>query len=545
MTSTLIRKIDRGFIERARMVLRKNVVAAGIDSGTESTKVALVGTHAGRPVLHKIIDEPGRPSAATVSVVNQQADVRVCGLGGHEVKTYRMVFPPIPHRELDILVRRRISLNMHKEAVVAFETRPAGGDKVEVSAAASSGGLLSRVLEGLEGAGVGVKGAYADVSALAECARFARRDIDGKCVSVFTIGAAWSHLLLLEKGRMVFSRSMRIGIDDFVGTASDLCGISREEARDMVFSAGVAVSPEDCDSGDALLRSYAESVREVGEQLMVEIQRTLSYTSIRHGLRMPEVILICGGATQVAGMGGIISRETGIEVEVLDPLEALAKGEDYKAAGNGSLFCVAIGLALLALRPDSPCLMPAVEPRKGALERRLTAGLAVALGLLLITAVGGRVLDSAAGRYGRAVEEERRVLAEARSESVTGLVPEEPGLVARAHTYGLLTGSSPRWTGVLKEISLRTPDGIVFEEMEFSCGEAAPGVYPEWKLLAGGVVTGGSNSTTALLIELKEALESSDLFSNVEVMPRGIVAFDYGGEILPGAVRFELGADLE
>ncbi len=53
------------------------------------------------------------------------------------------------------------------------------------------------------------------------------------------------------------------------------------------------------------------------------------------------------------------------------------------------------------------------------------------------------------------------------------------------------------------------------------------------------------DNTQALLTQMARAMETSALFSNVEVLPQGPAIFTYEGRKLEGAIRFELGANLE
>lgn len=543
MTSTLISDVETRLRDGACALLGKSTVVAGIDAGSDSTKVAVVGAQGGQPVIHRLTGEQGELSDVTASLVNR-CSKRVCGLSGHEVRTYSMEFPAMPAGDLEILVRRNVSQSLHKEPVVCFETREAADSRVEVTAVASSAGLIHESFRKLADKGVMLDGAYADVMALAECARFAYPAVDRKPVCVFDMGATWSHLVLLIKGNLVFSRSMKIGVNTIVSRASDLCGIPRDEARELIFSAGIAGAVDSHDEGDPLTRTYTESVREVIEQVILEIRRSLSFTAIRLSLPAPEVILLCGGACKVPGMRQVLTGETGLSVEVLDPLGAMSKGDDYEPVGDGSLFCVAIGLALLGLRPHSPGLRPEPGPAERGPEGRVITALAACIALLFLTVIGGRVLDSAENRYAQAVERETKVL----NSLLEGFGPDratEAGyLPSRAGVYSALSGTSPRWADVLRIISDAVPEGVVFEEIAFSRGERAAGDFPPWTLNAAGVVP-DMNRTSDLLAEMQEALESSRLFTNVEVIPQGFESHTEGGAGTPDAIRFVLEAGLE
>ena len=75
MTSTLIDNLDARLKAGIRSVLKKKTVVAAVDAGTRTTQVALVGVQGGRPVVHNLIDERGRASEATVSLVGDRADI--------------------------------------------------------------------------------------------------------------------------------------------------------------------------------------------------------------------------------------------------------------------------------------------------------------------------------------------------------------------------------------------------------------------------------------------------------------------------------------
>lgn len=544
MTSTLIDDIDARLKAGVRAVLRKQTVAAGIDTGTRRTQVALVGTHGGRPVIHGLVNEEGAPSARTASLVNERADIRACGLYGHEVRTFAFEFPPMPAAELGVLLRRDISQNLQAEPEVAFETAPGEDSKVEVTAIAASPERISSAYDEVAESGTAADAAYADVSALAECVRSAYPEVESKTTCVFNMGATWSELVLLEGGRLVFSRSIKMGLSNLIETTADLCGIPVKEAQELIFSAGAAVTINEADEDDLIGRTYAESVRDVIEQLVVEVHRSLSFASVRHGLPSPDIILLCGGASLVPGMATVLGKDTGTIVEVFDPLDYLQKGDDVDSGSNGSLFCVAIGLALLALRPSSPAFLPPGRPVKTDLERRLTMGLVLATIALLAIFITGRVLSSSAARYSDAARTESLVLESLGDWLADGAGEIEPGSQTRSYAYSLISETSPVWEDVLQEISVVVPEGIVLTQMSFNRTALEPGEHSQWTFAASGVVADTGN-TVVLLRQIEDAMEASGLFRDVEVLPQGSTAFTYKGRKITGAIRFELGAGLE
>jgi len=544
MTSTLIDNIDTRLRAGIRSVLKKKTVVAAIDAGTRTTQVVLVGAQGGRPVIHKLIDELGKASAETVALVKERSDVRVCGLSGHEVRTYLMQFPPMPAKELEILVERKVAGNLHTNPAIALETAPGSNGKVEVLAVASSGELVASAFKELAASGMPVQAAYADVTALAECVKASYPTVEQGATCVFNMGATWSELVLLDRGRLVFSRSIKMGLINLVEAIADLCGVPVEDAQELIFSTGAAVTFEEADEQDLMGRSYAESVRDVIEQVVVEIQRSLSFASLRHGLPSPDVILLSGGASQVPGMARVLTRETGAAVEVFDPLDHIQRGDDVDPDINGSLFCVAIGLGLMALRQDSPALLPAGRAEKPSIERRIPAVLALAVVALLAIFVSARMLNSSARQYDGAVGTENIVLESISEWLAAGDAVVDPEVQAWMHAFSLLNEPAPAWGDVLMEITGAVPEGIVFDNVAFTRAAVSPGMYSEWTLSASGVVTDMDN-TAALLKQVEDALETSRLFTRVEVLPEGSTTFTYGGKTLTGAVRFELGAMLE
>ena len=546
MTSTLTRIVELDARLRAgiRSILKKKTVVAAVDAGTRTTQVALVGAQGGRAIVHKLTDEPGQASDATLSLIRERSDVCVCGLSGHEVRTHLMEFPSMPTRELRTLVERSVAQNHHAEQAVAIETRPGADGKVGVLAVASSRRLVSSTFEELAAGGVPADAAYADVTALAECIRVGYPGVEDRATCVFNMGATWSELVLLDRGRLVFSRSIKTGLKNLVESIADLCGVPVEEAHELIFATGAAVTFEEADADDLMGRSYAESVRDVIEQVVVEIHRSLSFASLRHGLPSPEVILLSGGASMVPGMANVLSRETGANVEVFDPLDHIQRGDDVDSDVNGSLFCVAIGLGLLALREGSPALLPAGRGEESAVGNRIPTALVLALVGLLAIFISARVLDSSAERYAAALSTETMVL-ESMSEWLAGSEAEvNPEMQTRTGAFSLLNEPAPVWKHILMEITNAVPEGIVLDQLAFIREADSPGAYSEWSLSASGVVTDIDN-TADLLRQMEAAMETSPLFMNVEVLPEGSTTFTYEGVKLAGAIRFTLGASLE
>jgi hypothetical protein len=450
----------------------------------------------------------------------------------------------MPKGELDVVVRRSIAQNLQTEPEIAVETAPGEEGKVEVLAVASSGERVFSAFGRLAESGVAADAAYADVTALAECVRAAYPDVGNQATCVFNMGATWSELVLLDRGRLVFSRSIKMGLTNLIETTADLCGISADEAREIIFSTGASVSFQEADENDLMARTYAESVREVIEQLVVEVHRSLSFASVRHGLPSPEVMLLCGGASLVPGMAEVLGRDTGTVVEVFDPLTRLPKGDDVDSSVNGSLFCVAIGLALLALRPGAPAFLPPGRPVRSGIENRVTTAIAIAAIGLLAIFVTGRVLNSNASHYAEVVGTENLVLESLSDWLAEGTTQVDPASQTRSYTYSLINETSPVWGDILRELSTLVPEGIVLTQLSFNRAAMSPGEHSEWGVSATGVVVDTDN-TVALLKQMEGAFEASGLFRDVEVLPQGSTAFTYKGRKVTGAIRFELGATLE
>jgi Tfp pilus assembly PilM family ATPase len=460
------------------------------------------------------------------------------------VRTYVMEFPAMPVNELEILVRRRIGQDLPAEPAVAMETRPGQEGGVEVNAVALPGELVTSSLSNVADYGMAAEAAYADVTALAECARAAYPGVDEHATCIFNMGATWSELVLLNRGHLVFSRSIKVGVTNLVESIADLCSLPADEAEKLIFSTGAAVSFDETDERDFIGRSYAESVRDVMEQVVVEIQRSLSFASLRRNLPWPRVVLLCGGASKVPGMADVLSRETGAAVEVFDPLEHMLRGDDVDPETDGSLYCVAIGLALMALRRGSPAFRRDGRITESTLEARIPPLIALAAATLLVIFVSARVLDSSARQYEAAVEAESAVLESMKQWRVPEAANPASGANERSHAFSLLNEPSPVWRDVLMEISRAVPEGVVFDDVTFNRTPASPGMYSEWTLSASGVVTDMDN-TTALLMQVEDALEDSPLFASVEILPEGLMTLTYEGRTLTEAVRFELEAALE
>ncbi len=544
MISTLIDEVDARLKAGIRAVARRKTVAAGIDVGTRSTQVALVGMHGDAPVVHSLVDERGGLPASAAALADERADIRASGIGGHEVRTFRMEFPQMPARELAVLVRRSVARDLRKDAVVAFEAAPGPAGKIDVLAAAAPAGRVSAAFAGLAEYGIEADAAYADVVALAECARAAYPGVADRAVCVFNMGATWSQLILLDRGRLVFSRSIKIGLDALSETISDLCDMPADEAEKLILSTGADFTFQDADEDDPVERAYAESVRDVMEQVVVEVHRSLSFASERHGLPSPDTILLCGGASLVPGMTSALGREMGTAVEIFDPLDGIARGDDVGPAVNGSLFCVALGLALLVLRPGSPAFAPPGRHEESGVENRVTTALVLAVAALATVFAAARAFDTAADRYARAVAAENAVLESVGERLAEGAGEAETAVETRTIAYSMLDEVSPVWPDVLREIGNCVPEGVVLEQLSFSRTSAPPGEFSEWTLAADGVVI-DVNNTATLLTRMRENLETSDLFRDVDVLPQGSTASRHEGDMLAGAIRFELGAELE
>ena len=169
-------------------------------------------------------------------------------------------------------------------------------------------------------------------------------DADG-AVALVDIGASVININVMNGALPVFTRDITSGGNQYTEEIQKTLNVSFEEAERIKVG-----SDDDEVSRDVVPQEVEEAMREVSEQLLGEIQRSLDFYRATTS-NVPIIkVLMCGGASQVPGLERLFAERIDVPFEVanafnrIDLAGSLA-GED-RIRVLGPALGVAVGLGM-------------------------------------------------------------------------------------------------------------------------------------------------------------------------------------------------------
>ncbi len=286
--------------------VRNLMVQAGASSQTAA--VAISSSHA----ITKIIGMP-----ADISELELEEQVNIEAL--------HFVPYPIDEVNIDFEVIGRSASNERENDVLLVACRRT---------------IVDEYIDLVEAADLQLKYVDIDTYALERVCRGQKRltgEAEGP-IAVFDIGTNTSHLMLLDKQRVIYSRHQNFGGSQLIKQIRKEYGVSAEEAEGILNSAQL---PAD----------FIAAVQEpFAEQLQQEISRALQffYSSSPHS--SIDNLVLSGGCASLEGVAGDLEMKLRTKVSVLNPFaSARVMSSRGAVARHSSSMATAYGLALRGL----------------------------------------------------------------------------------------------------------------------------------------------------------------------------------------------------
>jgi len=343
----------------------KSKSVLGLDIGSSSVKLAEVqASGSGYQVLRvgyaqlppEAIVQGSFMNAPAISSAIREA----CAMGGFKVKDVatsvsghsvivkRIQLPSQSKDELDETIK------WEAEQYIPFDINEVNLDyqilqeesvdgQMDVLLVAAKKDLIDDYLGVVSDAGMNL--AVMDVDAFALGNMYeANYDASG-AVAIVDIGASVININVMNGAIPVFTRDITSGGNQYTEEIQKTLNVSFEEAeRIKVGSDGDEVSK------DVVPQEVEEAMREVSEQLLGEIQRSLDFYRATASNIPIQRVLLCGGAAHVPGLDRLFEERVEIPFEVADPfhrieLASSVRNED-QVRELGPALGVAVGLGL-------------------------------------------------------------------------------------------------------------------------------------------------------------------------------------------------------
>ena len=351
-------------------------LSAPLDGGNAETILS--------PALLEIVREKGiRPGPVALSISGQMAFQRFAAIpmaGGAE--------------KFEQMVRYEIEQNipfpideMVCDRQIVGDT-PDGDKSVLIVAA-----KLDQV-EALTGAiaAAGFTPELVDVAplALVNVLRHARPD-EG-CVVLLDIGAKTTSLVIAE-GDRIYNRAIPVAGNAITKEIASALGCTPEEAEQAKVEGGYVSMGGVTEDEDETADRISKACRAVLARLNAEISRSINFYRSQQGGSAPVRLFLTGGTALLPQIDAFFAESLGIEVEFLNPTEAIGIGAKVDAAAlesDAAFIASTAGLALhlAGVAPFAINLLPPslVEDRaeKARIPFIAAAGVLLSLGLVLV-----------------------------------------------------------------------------------------------------------------------------------------------------------------
>ena len=351
-------------------------LAAPLDGGNAETILS--------PALLEIVREKGiKPGPVAVAISGQMAFQRFAAIpmaGGAE--------------KFEQMVRYEIEQNIPFPIDEMVCDRQIVGDTPDGDKSVLIVAAKVDQVEAITGAlaAAGFTAELVDVSplCLVNVLRHARPD-EG-CAVILDIGAKTTSLVIVE-GERIYNRAIPVAGNAITKEIASALGCTAEEAEQLKFEKGYVSLGGVTEDEDEVTDRISKVCRAVLTRLNAELSRSINFYRSQQGGSAPSRIYLTGGTALLPQIDAFFSEALGIEVEFLNPTEAVRVGPKVDAAAlesDAAFLASTAGLALhladqaqFAINLLPPSL---VEDRaeKARIPFIAAAGVLLAFGLVLV-----------------------------------------------------------------------------------------------------------------------------------------------------------------
>ena len=304
-------------------------------------------------------DSPGPALRAMMKKVKSADSHAVLCLPKEQATLHVVSLPSNKPEELVTMARfeaeRHIPFHAERHTVAYHVLRDQGRMGSEVLLAAADQPVVDRAIAAAQNAGIHPEGLTVSSAGLVNALLYSLPDLARtKMVALVSIGLRFLDLVFTVEGRVVFSRSIPIGlaglIQEWTATTS-AANLHLDETR-------LAAAAKMIDMMD-LEQEYSEEEKPLGsdrrpgdiartwaERLIQEIRRTYEFARREMGCPAIEALVLAGEGAILRNLDRYLYVNLNVEVQVLNPVVAL-KGADLAPLPFGGLeLTVPFGVAI-------------------------------------------------------------------------------------------------------------------------------------------------------------------------------------------------------
>jgi type IV pilus assembly protein PilM len=196
--------------------------------------------------------------------------------------------------------------------------------------------LVRSYMEVLSEAGLVPRIVDVDYFALQNLCHRLHANTDDQVVCVMHIGASVTTVLVMSKGRLLFSSDLETAGQFFTERLSRGLGISFEEAEVVKLGDRPGSGTNDI---TGLIRSLCDDYAN-------DLKREMNLFTTMNGTQQIDRLYVCGGGAKLSGLQTTLSEKFNDRVERFDPLFDHGKSSGDSTSGLAPEFAVVGGLAM-------------------------------------------------------------------------------------------------------------------------------------------------------------------------------------------------------
>jgi type IV pilus assembly protein PilM len=303
-------------------------------------------------VQGSFMNAPAIASAVREACDNAQIKSRdvATSVSGHSVIVKKITLPAQSTEELDETIRweaeQYIPFDIN-EVNIDYQVlvEDAIGGQMDVLLVAAKKDLIDDYQSVIQDAGLTLAVMDVDAFAFGNMFEYNYEPAEDSVVALVDIGASVININVMNGSVPTFTRDITSGGNQYSEEIQKTLNISFEEAELIK----VGGKPGDI-TKDVVPQEVEEAMREVSENLLGEVQRSLDFYRATTSSAAVQRVVLAGGSARVPGLDRTFQERIEIPVEVADPFGRIqvAPGiaNEDRLRDLAPALCVAVGLAM-------------------------------------------------------------------------------------------------------------------------------------------------------------------------------------------------------
>ena len=387
-----------------------------------------------------------------------------------------------------------------EEAVIDFailgtiETE-SGEQVMQVLLAAAHAATVARLVDAVEGAGLGVESVDLIPLALIRSLGHAVRDNGDGAEGIVSFGGGVTCVVVHENGIPRFVRVLGIGGRELTDAIAG--------GLELPFETAESVKRQVGDVSDDVIARARGSLERPLASLLDEVRSSLDYYRNQPGATRLLRVVVTGGGSLLPGMVDRLSTLVGLPIVMAEPRSILSVGDigfdETELPRLDPYLPAAVGLALLPGPAGVAIdLLPHASRAPSARTRLIAGGAAAAAALLLLLAVPTVARQQSISHQHKllADQKQQNLSLQAQIGQLADAQAKQDRLEALQQQVTALVTADVSWSRMLQDIARTIPNDVWLTSFQGQVTPPLPAAAPRTPTLAPGETTTSAAETT-------------------------------------------------